>query len=183
MKRRITKVFFSILFCAGLTLLLTIHAPVVSVRADAISAAVPKVTLDIAAVGPRAMENQTERSITRDYGHAWQNLAEALDQNSPELLNAYFVGSARRNLSQRIHDQGKAGIHARYLDQNHDVQAVFYAPEGDAIELHDTAACQLQIVAGRQTIHDERAVLHYVVLMTPGADRWVIRQLQAVPSF
>jgi hypothetical protein len=26
-------------------------------------------------------------------------------------------------------------------------------------------------------------VVHYVVLMTPGADRWVIRQLQSVPEF
>jgi hypothetical protein len=25
--------------------------------------------------------------------------------------------------------------------------------------------------------------VHYVVLMTPGADRWTIRQLQAVPQF
>jgi hypothetical protein len=25
--------------------------------------------------------------------------------------------------------------------------------------------------------------VHYVVLMTPGADRWVIRQLQSVPEF
>jgi hypothetical protein len=26
-------------------------------------------------------------------------------------------------------------------------------------------------------------VVHYVVLMTPAADRWTIRQLQAVPQF
>jgi hypothetical protein len=25
--------------------------------------------------------------------------------------------------------------------------------------------------------------VHYIVLMTPGADRWVIRQLQSVPEF
>ena len=56
-------------------------------------------------------------------------------------------------------------------------------PEGDVMELHDTAQYQLQIVDGDKTIHDERVVVRYVVLMTPGADRWVIRQLQAVPQF
>jgi hypothetical protein len=25
--------------------------------------------------------------------------------------------------------------------------------------------------------------VNYIVLMTPGADRWVVRQLQAVPHF
>ena len=51
------------------------------------------------------------------------------------------------------------------------------------IELHDTADYRLQILDGSKTIHDEHVVVHYVVLMTPGADRWVIRQLQSVPEF
>ena len=34
-----------------------------------------------------------------------------------------------------------------------------------------------------KAIHNEHAVVHYVVLMTPAADRWVIRQLQGVPQF
>ena len=45
------------------------------------------------------------------------------------------------------------------------------------------AQYQLQIRDGDKIIHDEHVVVHYVVLMTPGADRWVIRQLQAVPQF
>ena len=63
------------------------------------------------------------------------------------------------------------------------VEAVFYAPEGDVMELHDTAEYQLQISDGGKLIHDEHVVQHYIVLMTPAADRWVIRQLQAVPQF
>ena len=63
------------------------------------------------------------------------------------------------------------------------MEAAFYAPEGDMIELHDTAEYDLQILDGDKTIHSEHAVVHYVVLMTPGADRWVVRQLQAVPAF
>ena len=51
------------------------------------------------------------------------------------------------------------------------------------IELHDTAEYDLQVLDGDKTVHSEHVVLRYVVLMTPGADRWVIRQLQAVPEF
>jgi hypothetical protein len=68
------------------------------------------------------------------------------------------------------------------VDQNHRLEAVFYAPEGDVMELHDTAEYELRISDGGKIIHDEHVVMHYVVLMTPGADRWVIRQLQAVPQ-
>jgi hypothetical protein len=63
------------------------------------------------------------------------------------------------------------------------VEAVFYAPEGDVMELHDTAEYQLQLLDGSKVIHDENEVMHYVVLMTPAADRWVVRQLQAVQRF
>jgi hypothetical protein len=51
------------------------------------------------------------------------------------------------------------------------------------IELHDTADYQLQVLDGSKTIHDEHVVVHYVVLMTPGSDRWVIRQMQSVSEF
>jgi hypothetical protein len=60
---------------------------------------------------------------------------------------------------------------------------VFYAPEGDLIELQDNADFQRQVLDGRNTIQEEHVVARYIVLMTPSADRWVVRQLQAVPHF
>ena len=51
------------------------------------------------------------------------------------------------------------------------------------MELHDTAEYQLQIRDGGRVIDDEHVVVHYIVLMTPAADRWVVRQFQAVPQF
>ena len=51
------------------------------------------------------------------------------------------------------------------------------------IELHDVAEYDYEILDGSKSIHSEHAVVHYVVLMTPGADRWVVRQLQAVQQF
>jgi hypothetical protein len=88
-----------------------------------------------------------------------------------------------KRLTDTVASQRSAGLSSRYGSQSHNLQAVFYAPEGDVIELHDTAEFQLQVMDGGKVVHEEHVVRHYVVLMTPGADRWIIRQLQAVSQF
>jgi hypothetical protein len=50
------------------------------------------------------------------------------------------------------------------------------------MQLQDSAEYQMQIVSADKVIHDEHVVAQYIVLMTPASDRWVIRQLQAVPA-
>jgi hypothetical protein len=143
----------------------------------------PQVTLSVAKVGPRDVEALTQRSVVRDYKFAWANLDLALQSNSTAPLNGLFVGPANVWLSDAVTSQKRSGISTRYSYQIHKLDAVFYAPEGDVIELHDTAEYDLEILDGSKTIHSEHAVVHYIVLMTPGADRWVIRQLQSVPQF
>jgi hypothetical protein len=142
-----------------------------------------RLQLDVSKAGPRAVESETEQVILRDYRSAWTSIAQALDVNTLDPLEGPFVGMTKKELADRISNQRRTGLSSRYLDQNHKVQAVFYAPEGDVIELHDTAEYRLQIMDGGKSIHDEHVVTHYVVLMNPAADRWVIRQLQAVPQF
>jgi hypothetical protein len=151
--------------------------PMLSFAADS-----PRVTLDASKTTPRAVEPLTERSIVRDYKFAWMNLAEALQSNSVSPLNGLFVGDASSQVHEEVINQQRSGLSSRYLNQSHKLEAVFYAPEGDVIELHDTAEYDLEILDGPKTIHSEHATVHYVVLMTPGADRWVIRQLQSVPQ-
>lgn len=143
----------------------------------------PQVTFSAAKAGPRSVENLTERAIVRDYKFAWANLDAAMESNSTDPLNGLFTGAANSWLTQAVKTQRSSGMTSRYLNQTHKVEAVFYAPEGDVIELHDTAQYDLEIRDGDKTIHKEHAIVNYVVLMTPGADRWVIRQLQAVPQF
>jgi hypothetical protein len=143
----------------------------------------PQVIFETQKATPRAVEPLTQRSIVRDYKLAWTNLSLALDSNSTGPLNGLFSGTANDRLLDAVKGQQKSGISTRYSNQNHKLEAVFYAQEGDVIELHDTAECDIQISDGSKTIHSEHAVVHYVVLMTPAADRWVIRQLQAVPQF
>ena len=145
--------------------------------------AVVKVQLDTAKAGPRAVESLTERGILRDYRFAWTSIAQALEFNTFDPLEGPFSGEAKQWLRQTVASQQQSGLSQKYLDQTHHVEAVFYAPEGDVMELHDTAQYQMQILDGNKTIRDEQVVVRYVVLMTPGADRWVIRQLQAVPQF
>lgn len=154
-------------------------APQYSVCADP----APNVVLNTSKAGPRQIESQTERVVLRDYKFAWANLEQALETSSTASLSGLFVGTANSWLTDAVATQRRNGLSVRYANQTHKVDAVFYAPEGDMMELHDTADYDLQILDGGKSIHEEHVVMHYVVLMTPGADRWVIRQLQAVPQF
>jgi hypothetical protein len=142
-----------------------------------------QVQLDSKKAGPRAVESLTERGILRDYRFAWTSRAQALEFNTYDLLEGPFAGEAKQVLRETITSQQHSGLSRQYVNQNHRLEAVFYAPEGDVMELHDTAEYELRISDGGKLIHDEHVVMHFVVLMTPGADRWVIRQLQAVPQF
>jgi hypothetical protein len=141
-----------------------------------------QVQLDAKKATPRAVESLTERGILRDYRFAWMSMAQALELNTLDPLEGPFAGEAKRMLRDTVTSQQRSGLTRQYTNQTHHLEAVFYAPEGDVMELHDTAEYELRISDGGKNIHDEHVVMHYVVLMTPGADRWVIRQLQAVPQ-
>jgi len=142
-----------------------------------------QVQLDVKKAGPRTIENLTERGILRDYRRAWLSMSQALEANTLDPLEGPFAGDAKQWIKDTVLSQQRSGLNQKYLEQNHRLEAVFYAPEGDVMELHDTAEYRLQISDGGKLIQDEHVTVHYIVLMTPGADRWVIRQLQAVPQF
>jgi hypothetical protein len=141
------------------------------------------VQVDMSKATPRSMEPLTERAVLRDYRFAWASLAQSLESNSVDPLQGPFEGDALRWLKDTVLSQQQSGISQRYGNQTHRVEAVFYSPEGDVLELHDTVQYQLQISDGGKVVHDDPVTMHYVVLLTPGADRWVIRQLQAVAQF
>ncbi|MGA9507926.1 MAG: hypothetical protein WBV55_04685 [Candidatus Sulfotelmatobacter sp.] len=142
-----------------------------------------QVQLDVKKAGPRAVEDLTERGILRDYRLAWASIAQAFEFNTFDPLEGPFSGEAKHWLRETVTTQQQSGLSRRHTNQTHHVDVVFYSPEGDVIELHDTAQYHLQILDGSKTINDEDVTVHYIVLMTPGADRWTIRQLQAVPQF
>jgi hypothetical protein len=152
--------------------------------ADSVFAASgPLVAIDVAKAGPRQVEDTTQRAVARDYANAWQAMADALEQNRADLLSANFIGTANDKLTATVREQGKNGLHQRIVDQGHTVDAVFYSSEGSAIELHDTARLQLQLVDGDRVVQSEDATLHFVVLLTAAENSWKVRVLEAVPAF
>jgi hypothetical protein len=139
----------------------------------------PRVKLNVDNIGPRPIEDLTSKSVPRDYALAWQTMEQAVSENRPGLLDAYFTGLAKQDLTQRVQSQIKSGLSTRYTDRGHKLDALFYSPAGDAMELRDHAQLDVQVLDGSKIIYEEPVNAEFVVLMTPGADRWLVRQLQA----
>jgi len=140
---------------------------------------VPHVEFNADNIAPRQIEDLTSKSVPRDYAFAWQTMEQALNENRPGLLDGYFTGLAKQDLGNRVKSQISSGMHTRYQDRGHKLEAIFYAPAGDAMQLRDHAQFDLQVLDGDKVIYDEPVNAEYIVLMTPGADRWLVRQIQA----
>ena len=148
-----------------------------------LAASAPAIMINTEHAAPREVEETTQKALARDYATAWQAMTEALDKNRADLLGANFIGTANEKLSATIQQQNKSGLHQHITDQGHSVDAVFYSPEGSAIELHDTANLQIDVMDGGKVIHTESATVHYVALLTAAENSWKIRVLEAVPGF
>ena len=142
----------------------------------------PRVQFDTSHIGPRQMEDVTGRNIPRDWGRAWQTLAAAYAQNRPDLLGHYFTGFAQQKLTAGIVAQEKTGLRTRYIDHGHKLAAYFYSPDGGVMQLQDDAQYEVQIYDGAKLLSSERTTARFLVLMTPAADRWMVRLLQNVPA-
>jgi len=167
----------------GLAFMMAISALTLPSAIQTYAAPPPSVALNVQNAGPRQVEDTTQRAVARDYAAAWQTMAEALKQNRTDVLAANFIGNANEKLVATIDGQRKNGLHQEIVDRGHTVDAVFYSPEGSAMELHDTAQVQLQLMDGTKVIHSEDATVRYVVLLTAAENSWKVRVLEAVPSF
>jgi hypothetical protein len=168
------------LWCLGIVAVTVIAASLASsVRADT---NLPRVVITAEGIGPRQIEQRTGETVTHDYAQAWHDLAESLNSNRADLLGEYLTGDCKRQLSQRISDQKRAGLRTEYVDHGHDVRAVFYSLDGGMMQLEDRAQLETKIFDGQRTIYTGNSTHFYLVLMTPGADRWLIRSLQEVPE-
>ena len=163
------------------TLLLVIAVIVICafwiVAAEA--ADLPRVDLTVNAAAPRQVEDTTEKSVARDYARAWQSMTTALSGNRSDVLDADFVGVALDNLRDRVKQQQQSGLHSRYVDHGHKLQAVFYSIDGSAIQLRDTAQVEVQYLDGDKVLHSEQRTENYTVVMSAAENRWKVRVLQA----
>lgn len=129
--------------------------------------------------GSRTLEAQTEKSVVRDYLASWDTLSKALDQNQAGLLSQYFAGTALDALTNTIAEQTRLGIHTRYVPRSHDLQIIFYSPEGLSIQLTDNVQYDEQIIQQDKVLATRPVERHFLVVMTPSQVSWRVRIFQA----
>lgn len=129
--------------------------------------------------GSRPLEKQTETAVLRDYLQSWKSMEEAFDQNQSARLDPEFIGTARDRLADTIAEQNRIGIHTRYEDRSHDLQIVFYSPEGLSIEMTDNVEYQQQVLEKDRILATKIVHRRYVVVLTPSEVRWQVRILQS----
>ncbi len=142
----------------------------------------PQVHLDASGLAPRPIEELTGTIIARHYALAWRDMAGALESGRAAGLSEEFVGLAKDRLVRRIGEQNQVGVHVRIVDHGHQLKAVFYSTDGSAMQLLDQAQLEIQTFDGNKLIDTQNAPQEYMVLMTPGADRWYVRDLEEVSA-
>lgn len=130
-------------------------------------------------VGPRSVEKQTQSSVVRDYLQAWQTLGNALNQNRVDLLDKYFVGIAKEKLTDTIHEQQQLGVQAAYRDLSHNIQVVFYSPEGLSIQLLDNVEYDVEVRDHGKVVGTQHIRTRYVAVLTPTESMWKVRVFQS----
>jgi len=130
-------------------------------------------------VGPRPLEKQTQASLVRDYLKAWQTMSGALSQNRTDVLDGYFVGVAKEKLADTIREQQKLRVQTTYRDQSHDIQVVFYSPEGLSIQLLDNVEYDVEIRDHGTTVGTQHVRTRYVAVLTPTESKWKVRVFQS----
>lgn len=128
---------------------------------------------------PRPLEKQTADSVVRDYLQSWKSFKSAFEQNRAGLLNGDFVGIALDKLKSTIGEQAAAGITTRYIDRSHDVQIVFYSPDGLSVQLVDKVVYDEQVLEGGKVLASQPIQARYIAVLTPAAARWQVRIFQA----
>jgi len=133
--------------------------------------------------GSRAIEPLTRTAVVRDYLESWKSFRAAMAQNRPSLLDQDFAGTAKEKLTATIQEQAKLGIHTRYQDRSHDLQFVFYSPEGLSIQLIDNVVYEERVLDhDKKTLAKKQMRARYIVVLTPAQTRWKVRIFQAGPN-
>ena len=162
--------------------LLTVVCFVTTISAALIAQSSPEVHLDAEGLAPRSIEELTGTTIVHHYAQAWRDLEDALQASRSDALGEEFTGVAKNRLTQRILGQQRTGVHVRIVDHAHHLKALFYSTDGTAMQLVDQAQLEIQTFDGNKLLDTQNAPHEYMVLMTPGADRWYIRDLEEVPA-
>jgi hypothetical protein len=127
----------------------------------------------------RPLETQTESAVLHDYLQSWKTLLEALDRNQANLLDQNFVGSAREKLANTIVEQSKLGIHTQYQERSHEIQIVFYSPDGQSIQMIDNVEYEQKVLDHDNVLSTRPIRRKYLIVLTPTEVRWKVRVFQS----
>jgi len=103
----------------------------------------------------------------------------SLDLNQAELLDQNFVGTAREKFANTIDEQSKLGIHTHYQDRSHEIQIVFYSPDGQSIQMIDYVEYEQKVLDHDRVLSTRPVRERYLVVLTPTEVRWKVRVFQA----
>ena len=143
----------------------------------------PAVTLKTDGAQPREVEDSTGKAIVRDYATAWKAIENGLGNDDVNALDAGLVGFARDQYAAAIDDQKKTDLKVRYTDKGHQVEAVFYSPDGSAMQLRDTAKLTREVLDGDKVLSHDEITAHYFAIMAVTDDHWKLRSIEEVPNF
>jgi hypothetical protein len=132
--------------------------------------------------GTRALQPATASAAIRNYLQAWEGFRSAFDQNQAGALDRDFIGTAKDKLSRTIQQQQSLGIRTIYQDRSHDIQIVFYSPEGLSLELMDDVAYDMQVIDHDKQGEPKHMKVRYIAVLTPTETKWRVRVFQAVPE-
>ncbi len=132
--------------------------------------------------GPRELQPQTASAVVKNYVESWQTLSLALQQDNPGLLDHDFAGDARDKLASTIQQQVRDGLKTSYKDTSHNLQIVFYSPEGLSIELVDDVEYDVEVLDKDKSQGKQHIRARYVAVLTPSETRWRVREFEAVPA-
>lgn len=131
---------------------------------------------------PRPLNDTTREAAIRDYLESWKAMTDALAQNEPSLLDADFAGTAKDQLTATIQQQAALGIRTRYQPLSHNIQIIFYSPEGLSIQLVDNIEYGVQLLNTNKVVTAHQVHARYIAVLTPTEVRWRVRLFQAVPE-
>jgi hypothetical protein len=159
---------------------LIIAALILAISQSSVAQSSPQVRLDAEGLAPRPIEELTGTMIAHHYALAWHDMAAALESGQVDTLSDEFTGLARDRVKQRISEQDQTGVHVRIVDHGHQLKALFYSSDGTAMQLIDHAQLEVQTFDGDKLLETQTGPHEFMVLMTPGADRWYVRDFEEI---
>ncbi len=132
--------------------------------------------------GPRELQEQTKDGSDSGLSGSMEEFQCSPESKPDGSFGRGFCGIAKDKLKETIKQQSALGLHTHYQDVSHDLQIVFYSPEGLSIEMTDKVEYDMQVFDHDKNLATQHVSARYVVVLTPSEVKWRVRVFQAMPE-